>query len=57
MPTVHETLLTAMSGDLHKMINKPVLIVSWDIRRSVKQFIEQEFTSLPVLLIRSSFRR
>lgn len=57
MPAVHETLLTAMSGDLHKMMNKPVLIVSWDIRRSVKQFIEQEFTSLPVLLIRSSFRR
>lgn len=51
-PMVHETLLTAMKamlGDLQKMMNKPVLIVSRDIRRYVKRFIEQEFEVLPVL--------
>ncbi|WP_348770285.1 type III secretion system export apparatus subunit SctV [Morganella morganii] len=51
-PGVHEALMAAMKamfGDVQRMMNKPVLIVSRDIRRYVRRLIEQEFSSLPVI--------
>ncbi|WP_375146184.1 FHIPEP family type III secretion protein, partial [Vibrio parahaemolyticus] len=36
-------------GDLSRMPNKPVLVVSMDVRRYVRKLIESEYYDLPVL--------
>lgn len=51
-PAMHEKLMNAMKemfGDLQKMMHRPVLIVSRDIRRYVRRFIELDFPLLPVI--------
>jgi len=51
-PEVTQNLLDKIKftiGELEKMPNKPVMIVSMDIRRYVRKLIENDYYSLPVL--------
>ncbi|HDX8452893.1 SctV family type III secretion system export apparatus subunit AscV [Aeromonas hydrophila] len=51
-PTITQSFLEQVRhtvGDLSQMQNKPVLIVSMDIRRYVRKLIEGDYHALPVL--------
>ena len=51
-PTITQSFLDQVRhtvGDLAQMQNKPVLIVSMDIRRYVRKLIEGDYHALPVL--------
>lgn len=51
-PTVSEKLIENVRstvGNIQKLANKPVVIVSMDIRRYVRKLLENEFSELPIL--------
>lgn len=51
-PNVSEKLIENVRntvGNIQKLANKPVVIVSMDIRRYVRKLLENEFNELPIL--------